>query len=110
MHRHRGHSAFERFSSASGTSSISFLRIIGSMFMRVNSTCAHQVRPPLADLDGCRSPAAPTVVALIKKRNTPENGRHDVAKRAEPLFSRSEAPLPAESRQLGSLESRRTSS
>ena len=50
------------------------------MFMRMNSTCAHQVRPPLADLDGCRSPVAPTVVALIKKRNTPENGRHDVAK------------------------------
>jgi hypothetical protein len=63
-----------------GKSSIFLGRIVSSMFMRVNSKCAHQVRPPLADLDGCRSPVAPTVVALIKKRNTPENGRHDVAK------------------------------
>ena len=31
-------------------------------------------------------------------------------RRGGPLFSRSEARLPAESRQLGSLESRRTSS
>jgi hypothetical protein len=28
-------------------SSILFWRMIGSMFMRVNSKCAHQVRPPL---------------------------------------------------------------
>jgi hypothetical protein len=40
-------------------SSISFGRRIGVVFMRVNSKCAHQVRPPLADLDGCRSPVAP---------------------------------------------------
>jgi len=32
---------------ASGKSSIFLRRIIGSMFMRVNSKCAHQVRPPL---------------------------------------------------------------
>jgi hypothetical protein len=40
-------------------------------------------------------------------------GRRDVAKvvpRGGPLFSRSEVRLPAESRPLGSLESRRTSS
>src|SRR5712671_4313285 len=29
------------------SSSILFLRIIGSMFMRVDSKCAHQLRPPL---------------------------------------------------------------
>ena len=28
-------------------SSIFLWRIIGAMFMRVNSKCAHQVRPPL---------------------------------------------------------------
>ena len=32
---------------ASHKSSIFLRRIIGSMFMRVNSKCAHQVRPPL---------------------------------------------------------------
>jgi hypothetical protein len=47
VHRHRGHSAFERFSSASGKSSIFLGRIISLMFMRVNSKCAHQLRPPL---------------------------------------------------------------
>jgi hypothetical protein len=31
---------------ASRTSSIFLRRMIGSMFMRVNSKCAHQVRPP----------------------------------------------------------------
>jgi hypothetical protein len=99
-----------------------------------------------SSLDGAGRRAAhrlhrPSSLVLIKKRNTPENGRHDVAKvapdeaktsgslraisdtepfthsigasldrRGGPLFSRSEARLPAESRQLGSLESRRTSS
>jgi hypothetical protein len=29
-------------------SSIFLLRIVGAMFMRVNSKCAYQVRPPLA--------------------------------------------------------------
>ena len=37
---------FSDVAPASRNSSISFLRIIGSMFMRVNSKCAHQVRPP----------------------------------------------------------------
>ncbi len=31
-------------------SSIFLRRIVGSMFMRVNAKCAHQVRPPLAIL------------------------------------------------------------
>ena len=32
------------------TSSISLRRIVGAMFMRVNSKCAHQLRPPPAVL------------------------------------------------------------
>jgi len=31
---------------ASRASSIFLQRVIGSMFMRVNSKCAHQLRPP----------------------------------------------------------------
>src|SRR4029450_2843973 len=42
----------------SGRSSISFLRIVGSMFMRVNSKCAHQLRPPPA------GPVAPDLGGL----------------------------------------------
>ena len=38
------------FAPASRTSSIFLRRIVGSMFMRVNSKCAHQVRPPLTPL------------------------------------------------------------
>jgi hypothetical protein len=34
---------------ASRASSIFLWRMISSMFMRVNSKCAHQVRPPLQD-------------------------------------------------------------
>jgi len=33
---------------ASRKSSIFLRRIVGAMFMRVNSRCAHQLRPPLA--------------------------------------------------------------
>ncbi len=48
------------------------------------------------------------------KRATPSPFTHSIGvqldRRGGPLFSRSEARLPAESRQLGSLESRRTSS
>ena len=36
------------------SSSILFLRMIGSMFMRVNSKCAHQVRPPFGRTRGIR--------------------------------------------------------
>jgi hypothetical protein len=45
---------------ACGTSSIFFRRIVGPMFMRVNSKCAHQVRRPLAVSATCREelPAA----------------------------------------------------
>src|SRR5436309_15796145 len=32
-----------------GKSSIFLRRIVGPMFMRVNSKCVHQVRPPLAE-------------------------------------------------------------
>jgi hypothetical protein len=32
---------------ASSKSSIFLRRIVGSLFMRVNTKCAHQVRPPL---------------------------------------------------------------
>jgi len=34
------------------SSSIFLRRMIGSMFMRVNSKCAHQVRPPLERVGG----------------------------------------------------------
>jgi hypothetical protein len=35
-------------------SSIFLGRIVGVMFMRVNSKCAHQVRPPLSQMGGFR--------------------------------------------------------
>jgi len=42
-----GCSTCDRPHATSRKSSIVLRRIIGSMFMRVNSKCAHQVRPPL---------------------------------------------------------------
>jgi hypothetical protein len=33
-------------------SSIFFWKIFGAMFMGVNSKCAHQVRPPLSQIEG----------------------------------------------------------
>jgi hypothetical protein len=38
---------------ASCKSSILLQRIVGVMFMRVNSKCAHQVRPPPGQIKGC---------------------------------------------------------
>jgi len=40
------------YSCASRTSSIFLRRIVGAMFMRVNSKCAHQVRPPPGRIPG----------------------------------------------------------
>jgi hypothetical protein len=37
---------------ASRKSSIFLRRIVGVVFMRVNSKCAHQVRPPLSQIKG----------------------------------------------------------
>ena len=52
---------------ASGKSSIFLRRIIGSMFILVNSKCAHQVRPP-------RRPIGPVVwsstLAVIRVRES----------------------------------------
>ena len=70
-------------------------------------------RAPDRDVPGeySRGPEAPD-----GRRATGDGARTQIAasafldRRGGPLFSRSEARLPAESRQLGSLESRRTSS
>jgi len=58
---------------ASRKSSIFLGRIVGVMFMRVNSMCAHQVRPPLNGMKGGRNTAwscqfSDRIAWFIKKR------------------------------------------
>jgi hypothetical protein len=45
---------FSDVAPASRKSSIFLRRIVGAMFMRVNSKCAHRVRPPLSRINGVR--------------------------------------------------------
>jgi hypothetical protein len=48
-------------------SSISFLRIVSAMFMRVHARCAHDVRPPHHDELGGRCHLGPGKLSRITK-------------------------------------------
>src|SRR5712691_11214087 len=49
---HHNAAAFTNVAPAARESSIFLRRKVGVVFMRVNSKCAHQVRPPPSDLAG----------------------------------------------------------
>jgi Leucine carboxyl methyltransferase len=50
------------------SSSIFLRRIVGSMFMRVNSKCAHQVRPPSAPVHMAPNPSFKAARSLACRR------------------------------------------
>jgi hypothetical protein len=66
--------AFCNIAPASRTSSIFLRRIIGSMFMRVNLKCAHQVRPPPATSAAPGAPAAHSCLSIEGRNRVSGNG------------------------------------